>query len=127
EPDIAKSIEKAELAGRENLMEAIRKDKNVNEAKKAYQKKFFALQIAAGMDSSHAVKVAKHQADALVRAYSTPKMQSQLLYDPPSDLKKLDIPVLATFGGKDTQVLISKNLPPIRRALDSAKVSYQIN
>jgi pimeloyl-ACP methyl ester carboxylesterase len=49
----------------------------------------------------------------------TPWMRFFLLYDPRPDLAKLQCPVLALIGEKDTQISAEQNLPEIRAALRS--------
>ena len=120
----------AEIAGREKLMEAIQKDTNISKAKAEYRQAFEAIQrkslLSANKDTSNVSEMGKKQAQALVSGYGSPQMQSLLFYDPASDLKKLAIPVLVLFGGKDTQVPINKNKEPIKRALKASGSSYQI-
>jgi pimeloyl-ACP methyl ester carboxylesterase len=67
------------------------------------------------------------QMEAEVQNMKKPWIFSFLGFDPAEDLSKLDIPVLALFGGKDIQVPDSLNVEPMVAALDSANVSYQIN
>lgn len=115
-----------EVAAREQLMESIKEGKGVKEAQEKYQKRFAAIQMAAGADSARALSIAQNQAQQLRSALSTPQMQSLLFYDPTKDLHQLDIPVLALFGGKDTQVTIAINKKPIKKVLEAAGVPYQI-
>jgi len=119
-----------EIAAREKLMEALQKDKNISKAKAEYRRAFEAIQrkalLAANKDTSNVSEMGEKQTQALVSGYGSPQMQSLLFYDPTKDLKKLHIPVLVLFGGKDTQVPIDKNKKPIKTALDSADISYQI-
>lgn len=70
---------------------------------------------------------AKKQVDKIFKKYQSPALASIMYYDPTKDLKQLDIPVLALFGGKDRQVPVGPNLKRMATALDSAKVSYQID
>lgn len=65
--------------------------------------------------------------DRILKNYRKPGLYSLMYYDPAKDLKQLDIPVLALFGGKDKQVPVGPNLKRMAAALDSASVSYQIN
>jgi pimeloyl-ACP methyl ester carboxylesterase len=41
-------------------------------------------------------------------------------YDPIPTLASLDVPLLALFGEKDENVVVSDNLPPMRAALERA-------
>jgi len=118
-------IEK-EITARENLMQAIADDKNVDEAKEKYQQQFKAVQLAAGADSSRASALAKQQANQLAATFQAPQTQSLLFYNPTDDLKELNIPVLVLFGGKDTQVTVNMNKKPIESALDEAGVPDKI-
>ena len=121
-----------EITAREQLMETIRNEKllqgaqEVEQARQTYQKQFKAIQIAAGADSAQAQNLAEHQTKQLEATFRSPQIQSLLFYNPADDLRQLDIPVLVLFGGKDTQVTIDMNKEPIKKALDSADVPYQI-
>lgn len=118
------------LSAFQKALEAIHNGNNVKAAKRQYDKKFGEMfrsmpdqnksQIA-NFDST-----ASAQGKSLLQAFSNPQMQSLLFYNPTGDLKKLDIPVLALFGGKDVQVLVGKNKPPIKNALETAGVPYRI-
>jgi fermentation-respiration switch protein FrsA (DUF1100 family) len=50
---------------------------------------------------------------------SSPQMKSLLFYNPMADIQKIDIPVLAIFGGKDIQVLADEN----KKALEDIAAS----
>ncbi len=115
-----------EIAAREQLMQAIRDQQGIQQAKETYQKQFTDIQLAAGADSAQASSLGKRQTDQLMATFGSPQMQSLLFYDPTDDLRRLDIPVLVLFGGKDTQVTVDMNKEPIKTALDSADVPYQI-
>jgi len=115
-----------EIAAREQLIEAIRDEQKVQQTRQTYQKRFKAIQIAGGADSAQAQHLADRQTKQLEATFRSPQMQSLLFYDPTDHLRKLDIPVLVLFGGKDTQVTVDMNKEPIKTALDSADVPYQI-
>lgn len=115
-----------ELAAREQLMQAIRNQQGIPKAKETYQKQFADIQLAAGADSTQAENLADRQTDQLLDAFSSPQMQSLLFYDPTDDLQKLNIPVLVLFGDKDTQVPVETNREPIKQALETAGVDYEI-
>jgi fermentation-respiration switch protein FrsA (DUF1100 family) len=51
---------------------------------------------------------------------SSPWFRGILTYDPAPTLTKLTCPVLVLNGEKDLQVPPAQNLPPIRRALETA-------
>ena len=53
----------------------------------------------------------------MLRAVSTPWFRHFLQHDPIEDLKRLDIPVLAIYGSKDTQVLATQNEPLAKREM----------
>ncbi|MGW6728971.1 alpha/beta hydrolase family protein [Nocardia sp. NPDC055029] len=52
-----------------------------------------------------------------IDSFNTPYMTSFLTYDPKPALEALRIPVLAFFGDKDQQVLVSQNEAPMRANL----------
>lgn len=114
-----------EISAREDLMQAIADNNGIDEAKEKYRQQFKAVQLSAGIDSTQASAVAQRQAAQLRAAFSAPQTQSLLFYDPVNDLKKLDIPVLVLFGGKDTQVTVEMNREPIKKALESGNVKHQ--
>ncbi len=116
----------AEISARENLMKAIADDKNIEQKQKTYEQKFEAVQLAVGLDSTRASKLARQQARQLTASFETPQMQSLFFHDPAGDLQKINIPVLALFGGKDSQVPAEINKPPVTRALEKAGVKYKI-
>ncbi|WP_138432147.1 alpha/beta hydrolase [Fodinibius saliphilus] len=115
-----------EINAREQLMDATKNDTNIDEAQKRYRTQFAAIQRSVGIDSSRASQIAQKQARQLTKVYRSPQLQSLLYYDPVIDLKKLDIPVLILFGGKDTQVTVEMNKPPMKEAMESTGVPYQI-
>jgi len=123
---IDREIIRQEVDARENLMRAIKNQQGLAQAKEDYHQRFKTLQLSLGADSTQAKKAATQQTKTLVAAYGTPQMLSLLFYDPTDDLKKLDIPVLALFGGKDTQVSVAMNKEPIESALDEAGVPHQV-
>ncbi|TYP91704.1 hypothetical protein LX73_2530 [Fodinibius salinus] len=118
------------LSAFQKALEAIHNENNVKAAKKHYEKKigemFRSLPNQNKPQIANFDSAASAQGKGLLQAFTNPQMQSLLFYDPTNDLKKLDIPVLALFGGKDVQVLAGKNKPPIKAALESAGVPYRI-
>jgi pimeloyl-ACP methyl ester carboxylesterase len=124
--DIDSALIEQEVAAREQLMQAIREQKNIPQAKETYQQRIKTIQLAAGADSTQASSMAKQQAEQLTTNFSSPQMQSLLFYNPVEDLAKLDTAVLVLFGGKDTQVPVEINKEPIKKALETADVDYKI-
>lgn len=122
---IDSSLIEKEVNAREILMHAVTNNEGVDQAKQEYREIFRKVQISVGMDSARAQKLSETQANQLAAAFQSPQMKSLLFYDPTRDLKKLDIPVLVLFGGKDTQVPIDQNKAPIESALKSAGVFHQ--
>jgi len=119
---IPKELVEKEIQARETLFDAI-KSKNNNSkimAKDAFRRQYIALQREAGMDSARAYNMGKQQTKALTAAFSSPQMQSLYDYDPSQDLRKLNVPALALFGGRDTQVPPSKNRKPVEEALQKS-------
>lgn len=126
---IPDSLTSVEIKARERLMKALYKNKNVEQAKAHYQEQLRdRIDILSPPDNNtkNPDSIVKKEVTSLISAYSTPQMQSLLFYDPADDLHRLDIPVLVLFGDKDTQVTIEMNKAPIKQALESAGVSYQI-
>ncbi|MFO7447966.1 MAG: alpha/beta fold hydrolase [Ignavibacteriaceae bacterium] len=57
----------------------------------------------------------------------SPWFRNFLKHDPRPDLEKLDIPVLALFGGKDLQIPASQNKDEMERALEkSSSKNYKV-
>lgn len=121
---------KTEMAARHQLYKAIQKQQNVEEAKKNHTSQFLELlQSIEGNQQSAKVlrQKAQQETNGLVAGYTNPQFLSLYSYNPTVDLKKLDVPVLVLFGGKDTQVPVKMNRPPIKEALESAGIPYQMN
>jgi pimeloyl-ACP methyl ester carboxylesterase len=115
-----------ERKARNQFIEAIIKGTGTAEAKKEYLDIFRSIQLSAGADSAQASQLVKQQARALPQTFGSPQMKSLLYHDPAQDLAEIDIPVLVLFGGKDTQVTVEMNKGPIKKALESAGVDYEI-
>ncbi len=114
-----------EIAGREQLMDAVLDEENVEQAQANYRPKFEEIQLKLGSDPAQATAAAKQQVTQLTNTFRSSQVRSLLTYDPTKDLEKLTIPVLVIFGGKDTQVTVALNKEPIEQALESAGISYQ--
>lgn len=121
-----------EITLRENLMEAIKEQNKIEEAKQEYLN-FYRNEILENLPQAQKSSigdldaVAKNQVNQLEMTFSSPQVQSLLFYDPTQDLKSLNIPVLVLFGGKDTQVTEAINSEPIIDALKKAGVVYKVN
>jgi len=59
---------------------------------------------------------ARQQADAQVAGMQTPWMQFFISHDPRPDWERITVPVLAVFGGLDTQVEAAQNRPALEEA-----------
>ncbi len=59
----------------------------------------------------------KKTVDETIRQFSSKWLKYFLSYDPAKALEKVTIPVLMLFGGKDLQVPVSQNRPPMEEAL----------
>lgn len=75
-----------------------------------------------GTDSSTIASTVNMQVDAINR----PWFRFFLQYDPKPALEKLEIPVLAVFGGKDLQVTDTLNREPIDNLIDSGKDNFTV-
>jgi pimeloyl-ACP methyl ester carboxylesterase len=56
-------------------------------------------------------------AEQTAQQFTGPWFEFFLTYDPAADWAQTDVPVLAIFGGKDTQVDAAQNAPPLAAAL----------
>lgn len=122
---IDRALIEKELNARGRLAEAIVRDKDTDRLKEEYREVFRTVQLAAGADSATASQLTEQQLNRFPRIFGNPQMRSLFFYDPAKDLEKINVPVLVLFGGKDTQVTVEMNKPPIEKALKSAGVSYQ--
>jgi len=127
---VDKSLIENEIVARESLMRSLVNDKNIEEARLAYERAYIDvlndLPDAQRNSIPDINATAMNQASSLVAVYSSAQMKSLLFYVPVSDLERLDIPVLVLFGGKDTQVTVSQNLEPIKEALESSGTSFDV-
>ena len=71
--------------------------------------RFRAILESEGMDSA--------EAQARAKARTRPAFRDFLTHDPRPVLEDLEVPILALFGEKDTQVTPGQNAPPVRQAL----------
>ncbi|HKK44938.1 MAG TPA: alpha/beta hydrolase [Balneolaceae bacterium] len=69
---------------------------------------------------------ANRQVSSQLKQMRTPFYRSIMDYNPASDLKKLHIPVLLLFGGKDMQVLAVPNQSRARHTLTQSDADYKI-
>ncbi len=76
-----------------------------------------AAQLAAIGDPD---ELATRQADAEIAGMQTPWMRFFMSYDPRRDLERITVPVLAVYGGLDTQVDAAQNRPAVETALRRA-------
>lgn len=67
------------------------------------------------------------QAEARIRAVSSPWLRNFLVYDPAPTLAKVNVPVLALNGELDLQVLPGQNVPVMEAALkDGGNPDYRV-
>lgn len=125
EQDIAQ-----EVAARDRVMEAIRSGGNVEKAKAHYRAQYLKLLRKLPEQQQKQIgdlqAFAKRQAEQLTAAFRTPQMQSLLWYDPTSDLRSIERPVLVLFGKKDTQITIGMHKQPIVNALEKGEAPYRV-
>jgi len=60
-----------------------------------------------------AAAYAEQQTAAFIAGYGQEWFASLLEYDPAPDFAQVSVPMLAVFGGKDVQVPVSQNVPPL--------------
>ncbi len=101
------------LSFQEKAYETARKNEGWDELKVEYQK---LIEREVGnlpeVQRQYIVDVeafAEAQFNAAVTPLQSPQMRSLLHYDPAKDMGGLEMPILALFGGKDTQVTPSQN------------------
>lgn len=118
-----------EMAARQQLYKALQKQQHVDEAKRHHTEQFLELLRSiqgSQQDAQTLRQQARKETQGLDAGYTNSQFQSLYSYDPTRDLNKLDIPVLVLFGGKDTQVPVEMNKPPVEQALESAGAPYQM-
>jgi uncharacterized protein len=65
--------------------------------------------------------------DAQVKALTSPWMRFFITFDPATALAQVSCPVLAIFGGRDVQVPVALNRPPLEKALaKNTKVTVKL-
>lgn len=73
-------------------------------------------------------KVPEEQIEMQIKVVNSPWFRGLLEYDPAATLSKVMCPVLVMNGEKDLQVPPGQNLPPIRKALESAgNKNYEVD
>ena len=65
----------------------------------------------------------KKNFDDVVAYYTSPHQKSFAIYDPITDFKKINCPVLVLFGQNDKHVVVKSNLPRIAQVLSEAAVT----
>lgn len=127
---VERELIEAEIDARETLMKTIVDEGNVEEAELAYGKAYKSVLNGLPEAQRNSIPdidgMVKNQMSSLIAAFSSPQMKSLLFYVPTNDLEKIKIPVLVLAGGKDTQVTISQNLEPIRKALETSGSSFEV-
>lgn len=74
---------------------------------------------AIGEEEAARLGLTEEQAEQAIAQASTPWFRSLLRTDPATHLRRVDVPVLALFGGKDFQVAAEENAAALRAALES--------
>ena len=69
---------------------------------------------------------AQRQVDNLLSAYLSDWYRSILAYDPAPDWERVRAPVLGLFGARDVQVVLDRNEPALRAALEAAGSDFEI-
>ena len=125
-----------QIAAIKKMLMAVANDKDVNKAKENYNNQLLAYMkmlpdsvqasIRSEVNSSDLKAAAKKITEVRLRIAEFAKRTAMLNYNPAVDLRKLDIPVLVLFGGKDVQVTVEMNKEPIKQALEEAGVPYKI-
>ncbi len=60
------------------------------------------------------------QLEGMLARYRSDWFRSFLAYDPAPDWRRVNVPVLGLFGGRDVQVVTEQNEPALRTALEAA-------
>lgn len=129
--ELPQDVIQEEISARENLMKAIVDGAGVDDATERYKNIYRVVLNSLSEEQLQAIPGNKEtfvqrQANQLVSFYSTSQMKSLLFYDPSEDLSELSIPVLVLFGGKDSQVPVKLDEPPVREALIEAGTEFEI-
>ena len=116
---LAPSLREAAVQAHNGLLWAINQGKDLSSALTKFEEATRNALLAQSKDEKG------DKIDAMVSEiaaehkiiYALPSLTSFLYHDTAKDLEKLDIPVLALFGGKDLQVTIAQNKDVMDRAL----------
>jgi alpha-beta hydrolase superfamily lysophospholipase len=122
-PQINKTIK-----AMDSVFKAVNDSENVAKAKNKFHREYTKMinpVVKTFPDSTR--RIVKELPKGFMWEHAVPLYASMDFYNPTKDLRKLNIPVLALFGGKDETIRERINLPPLITALNSAGVSYQIS
>ncbi len=120
-----------EIDAREDLMRSIVNEDTIDRAKENYIAAY--LNVLNGLPEEQKSTIpdinrtATTQANQLVAIYGNPQMKSLLFYVPTEDLKKVKVPALVLFGGKDTQVTVDQNRALIEASLEESGSEYEVH
>lgn len=133
---LTKEQKQGQIMALKNMKTVVVNDGNVKKVKENYYKQVLndlktlpdSVQtlIKNEAHSSNLKTTAKRITTIRLRPFKFFKKISMLTYNPASDLKTLDIPVLVLFGGKDVQVTVDMNKKPLKQALEKAGIPYKI-
>lgn len=126
---ICKSLIEANVSAHNRLMRAIKDNKNINEALSFYRESIKSILYESSIpkDVVDTLKIEQEaigKAEELKVIYGLPSLTSFLYYNPSKDLEKLEVPVLALFGGLDFQVPIHQNKDRMENALLKSETDY---
>ncbi len=127
---IERDLIESEISSHNQLMKAIALDKNTDAVLRTFE-----LNVKNILDvhpdhksksKATKIKMAKDKAKEFNIVYALPSIESYLYHNPSAAISNLNIPVLALYGGKDTQVTISQNKDKLEDALLDANTTYKI-
>ncbi len=107
----------AQASVQRQLVEAVR-DAPDTPAAQAAVRRLLLAQVQQLPEAARAG--ARERLDAQVQELTSPWMRWILAHDPPAVLRRVPLPVLAVFGGRDLQVLPAQNKPPLEAAVRAA-------
>lgn len=121
-----KSLIEEEVSAHNRLMRAIQDNKNLDKALKTFKEcsKSILSQLKPNEPNAKIEKMATDKTNEFEIVYALPSLTSFLYYDPSMAYEKLEIPVLALFGGKDLQVTIEQNKDRMENALLKSQTNF---
>lgn len=124
-----RAIIEEDVSAHNNLMWSLDQGQKLEDAlDKFYHSAERILKLGANHQESDIEQIkamAKRKTEEFEIVYALPSLTSFLYHDTARDYERLEVPVLALFGGKDLQVTIEQNKDVLERALLKSGIKYK--